>query len=66
MLMGRIEANDNGPLARLAAYLVIVLALVVAMLGLSLCWVSDITSEQQTPPYESGILSQGSAQCAVV
>ena len=46
----------------LAAYLVIVTALVVAMLGLSFVLGQRHDNRQTGSPYESGILSQGSAR----
>ena len=46
----------------LAAYLVIITALVVAMLGLSFVLGQRHDNRQTGSPYESGILSQGSAR----
>ena len=46
----------------LAAYLVIITALVVAMLGLSFVLGQRHDNRQTDSPYESGILSQGSAR----
>jgi len=46
----------------LAAYLVIITALVVAMLGLSFVLGERHDNRQTGSPYESGILSQGSAR----
>ena len=46
----------------LAVYLVIVLALVVAMLGLSFVLGQRHHERSTDSPYESGILSQGSAR----
>jgi len=46
----------------LAAYLVIIIGLVVAMLGLSFVLGQRHDNRQTGSPYESGILSQGSAR----
>ena len=46
----------------LAAYLVIITGLVVAMLGLSFVLGQRHDNRQTGSPYESGILSQGSAR----
>lgn len=46
----------------LAAYLVIIIGLVVAMLGLSFVLGQRHDNRQTGTPYESGILSQGSAR----
>jgi NADH-quinone oxidoreductase subunit A len=46
----------------LAAYLVIITGLVVAMLGLSFVLGQRHDNRQTGTPYESGILSQGSAR----
>jgi NADH-quinone oxidoreductase subunit A len=57
----RIEAKDMN-LWPLAVYLVIVFVLVVAMLGLSFVLGQRHNNRATGSPYESGILSQGSAR----
>jgi NADH-quinone oxidoreductase subunit A len=60
-LTGRIEAKDMN-LWPLAVYLVIVFVLVVAMLGLSFVLGQRHNNRATGSPYESGIISQGSAR----
>jgi NADH-quinone oxidoreductase subunit A len=60
-LTGRIEAKDMD-LWPLAVYLVIVFVLVVAMLGLSFVLGQRHNNRATGSPYESGIISQGSAR----